>query len=194
MKKKIILIGGGGHCKACIDVIECTEEYEVDGILDVNNLVGKRVLGYPIIGTEDNIKELVADKKNFLITVGHVKSNEIRKKIYHKLVSANAILAKVISPRSYVSKHSIIHDGTIIMHDSIVNANVSIGKNCIINTKSIIEHDVTIKDHCHISTGAIINGGAIINSDCFIGSNATTQESINLNQNSFIKAGTVVKK
>ena len=29
MKKKIILIGGGGHCKSCIDVIEGENKFEI---------------------------------------------------------------------------------------------------------------------------------------------------------------------
>ena len=32
--KKIILIGGGGHCKSCIDVIESEKKYTIKGILE----------------------------------------------------------------------------------------------------------------------------------------------------------------
>ena len=34
MKKNIILIGGGGHCKSCIDVIEAEDKFEIAGIVD----------------------------------------------------------------------------------------------------------------------------------------------------------------
>ncbi|MDQ0969199.1 FlaA1/EpsC-like NDP-sugar epimerase [Flavobacterium sp. W4I14] len=43
-KQKIVLIGGGGHCKACIDVIEETGEYEILGILDQKENIGKKTL------------------------------------------------------------------------------------------------------------------------------------------------------
>jgi len=33
--KPIILIGGGGHCLSCIDVIEQTGLYQIIGILDL---------------------------------------------------------------------------------------------------------------------------------------------------------------
>ena len=33
--KKIILIGGGGHCKSCIDVIEQEGKYRIAGIVDM---------------------------------------------------------------------------------------------------------------------------------------------------------------
>ena len=32
--KQIILIGGGGHCKSCIDVIENGNKYKIRGIID----------------------------------------------------------------------------------------------------------------------------------------------------------------
>jgi FlaA1/EpsC-like NDP-sugar epimerase len=32
--KKIILIGGGGHSKSCIDVIENENKYKIVGIVD----------------------------------------------------------------------------------------------------------------------------------------------------------------
>ena len=35
MKEKIILIGGGGHCRACIDVIEQEGRFTIAGIVDV---------------------------------------------------------------------------------------------------------------------------------------------------------------
>ncbi len=35
VKGKIILIGGGGHCKSCIDVIEQEGRFQITGIVDV---------------------------------------------------------------------------------------------------------------------------------------------------------------
>ena len=36
-KEKLILVGGGGHCKACIDVIEEQGKFEILGILDLKD-------------------------------------------------------------------------------------------------------------------------------------------------------------
>ena len=82
---------------------------------------------------------------------------------------------------------------SIIMHDALVNASASIGKNCIINTKALIEHDAIIGDHCHISTGAVINGGVDIKQGTFFGSNATSREYVASSEVDFIKAGVVYK-
>ena len=53
LKKKLVLIGGGGHCKACINVIEDTDGYDIVGILDTEDKVGQTILNYSIIGTDN---------------------------------------------------------------------------------------------------------------------------------------------
>jgi len=191
VSEKLVLIGGGGHCKSCIDVIEQSAEYEIAGILDKKENMGKAVLGYEIIGSDEQI-EVLADKGfNFLITIGQIKTSQIRKKLYQQLIRVNASIATIISPLAYVSKHALIGKGTIIMHDALVNASANIGENCIINSKALIEHDVVIENHCHISTAAIVNGGAVIKKGSFFGSNAVSKEYVTTSSESFIKAGSL---
>lgn len=191
--KKIILVGGGGHCKSVIDVIEQEARYEIAGIIDKVDLLGSKVLGYPIIGSDSDLENLVQKYDNAIITVGQIKSASIRIKLFDLVIKSGFYLPSIISPTAYVSKYSKIGNGTIVMGNAIVNANSSIGDNCIINSKALIEHDCFISNHCHISTNAIINGGVKIGSKCFIGSNVTTKNNITINENSFIKAGSIVK-
>lgn len=192
-KPNLILIGGGGHCTSVIDVVEQQKIYKIAGILDPN-LPFSEVLGYPILGSDDMIEELVDEHTYFLITVGQIKNNGIRKHIANKLEKYNANLATVISPLAYVSSHASINKGTIIMHYAFVNAKARIGQHCIINTKANIEHDARVYDFCHISTGAIVNGHSIIEEGTFVGSNATISNGIIVKKNSIISAGDFIKK
>ncbi len=188
--KKIILIGGGGHCKSCIDVIEQTNEYEIIGILDP--FKNGSLLGYPIINKDDKyIEELVKKDYYFLISIGQIKTAKKRVEIYKLLEDYNAKIATIISPLAYVSKHAIIKKGSVIMHHALINANATIEENCIINSKALIEHDAIIHKHTHISTGAIINGGAEVLQESFFGSGAVSKEYIKVD--GFTKAGSVKK-
>ena len=191
MKEKIVLIGGGGHCHSVIDVIEQTNKYEIIGIVDKKELIGNDILGYKIIACDDDLETIFRTCKNAIITIGQIESNTIRLKLFNKLKEIGFTLPIIISPLAYVSKHSFIDEGTIIMHQSLVNANVKIGKNCIINTKALIEHDVTIEDNCHISTASVLNGAVLVKANTFFGSNATSKQCIEIN--GFIKAGGLVK-
>ena len=190
--KEIILIGGGGHCKSVIDVIEQEERFEIAGIVDKPKLLGSKVLGYPIIGNDSDLSNLVKKYKYALITVGQIRSPSLRVKLFNLANEAGFILPSIISPNAYVSQHTSIGNGVVVMHNALVNANAVIGDNCIINSKVLIEHDCQIFDHCHISTNATINGGVVVKSGCFVGSGSITKESITIQKNSFIKAGSLV--
>jgi sugar O-acyltransferase (sialic acid O-acetyltransferase NeuD family) len=191
--KKIILIGGGGHCKSVIDVIEQENKFNIAGIIDKPNFLGSKILGYKVIGSDIDLKKLSKQYKYALITVGQIRSSKIRKKLFNLVNKTGFNLPNIISPFAYVSKHSFIGRGSIVMHNAIVNANSSIGDNCIINSNALIEHDCKISEHCHISTNATINGNVKIQSESFIGSNATIKQSITIKKDSFIKSCSFVK-
>ena len=190
---KIILIGGGGHCKSVIDVIEKEAKFEVAGIIDKPELLGTKVLEYSVIGNDSDLKSLAKKYKYAFITVGQIKSPSLRIKLFDLAKEVGFSIPFIISPYSLVSKYSKIGNGTIIMHNATINADTFIGENCIINTKALIEHDCSISNHCHISTNAIINGGVKVGSGSFIGSSVTTKDNIIIKENSFIKAGSLVK-
>jgi sugar O-acyltransferase (sialic acid O-acetyltransferase NeuD family) len=189
--KKIILIGGGGHCKSVIDVIEQEGKFQIIGIVDKPELLGAKLLEYPVIGKDSNLVNLAKKYQYALVTVGQTSSSELRMKLFDLAVKAGFIIPSIISPRAYVSEHAIVDKGTVVMHDALVNANAKIGKNCIINSKALVEHDAIIEDHCHISTASVINGGTIVRVNTFYGSNATSREYIEVS--GFIKAGSVAK-
>ena len=191
MKEKIVLIGGGGHCHSVIDVIEQENRYEIIGIVDTKENIGKKVLNYDVIACDDDLETIFETCKNAIITVGQIESNKIRVKIYNKLKQIGFNLPVIISPFAYVSKHSMIDEGTVVMHHALINANVKVGKNCIINSKALIEHDSIIEDNCHISTASVINGGVTVKENSFFGSNATSKQGIEID--GFIKAGSLAK-
>jgi sugar O-acyltransferase (sialic acid O-acetyltransferase NeuD family) len=192
-KKKILLVGGGGHCRSCIDVLENLDSFEIFGIIDKPELKGTRILGYEVIGSDEDLPDLLTHCRHALITVGQIKTPEIRSRLFAKLEGLGFSLPVIVSHLAYVSPHASIGEGTIVMHHALVNAAARVGVNCILNTKSLIEHDCTIEDHCHISTGAIINGGVNIKTGTFVGSNAVTKEYTASRENDFIKAGITFK-
>ena len=188
--KKLILIGGGGHCKSCIDVIEQSKKYEIKGILDPNTK--GLLLGYNIINKDDSyIEDLVKEDYYFLITLGQIKTAKRRVEIYKLLKQNKAKIATIISPLAYVSKWATVKEGTIIMHHALVNASATVEENCIINSKALIEHDAIIHKHTHISTGAIVNGGVEVLQESFFGSGAVSKEYIKVD--GFIKSGSLIK-
>lgn len=194
MKDKIILIGGGGHCKSCVDVIEQEGRFTIAGIVDILEKKHQTVLGYPFIGSDSDSAELIKTFRNALITLGQIKSPTRRIGLFNMLKQMGAHFPVIKSPQAYVSPHAQVSEGTILMHHTVINAGARVGRNCIINTKSLVEHDAFIEDHCHISTGAIVNGGVTIGRGSFFGSGAVSKEYTSIPANSFIKANSLIAK
>lgn len=175
-KRPLILVGGGGHCKSVIDVAE-SAGYKILGVIDTPDKLGEDVLGYKVIGNDNDIPKFV-DKADFIVTVGFIKDPSLRIKLHQIIIDANGNLATIIASTAYVSKYAQIGKGTVVMHNAFVNAETIIGKGCIINTMANIEHDAEIGDFCHISTGAMINGSAKIGNYSFVGRQSVVNKCI----------------
>ncbi|MFK8046286.1 MAG: acetyltransferase [Crocinitomicaceae bacterium] len=194
VKRTIILVGGGGHCKSCIDVIESSNEYIIAGVIDNQLKVGEHVFGYPVLGGDDDLPELRKKYDQALVTVGQIRSAKIRIIIFDLLKNLNFTLPSIVASTAYVAKNVEIGEGTIVMHQVLINSDTVIGVNCIINSKALIEHDCKVGDNTHISTASTINGTVSIGSECFIGSRSNFVNNIEITDNVFIGINSTISK
>lgn len=192
MTRDLILLGGGGHCKSVIEVAE-SAGYNILGILDRPEDVGKSVLGYKVLGVDDDIPQYVSNVE-FVITLGFIKNPAIRIKLYNKIKAVNGKLATIVASTAHVSRYANLGEGTVVMHQAFVNAGAQIGDNVILNTFTNIEHDVVIGNQCHISTGVMVNGDCKIGERVFAGSQSVFINGITVGNDIIIGAGSVVSK
>lgn len=190
----LILLGGGGHCRACVDVIEMERRFKILGIVDDGLEVEDKILGYAVLGDDKDLPGLIEKSKYAFIAVGQIKSAAPRRKLFGILKALGATLPTIVSPLAYVSQHAVLGEGTMAMHGAMINAEATVGANVILNSQSLVEHNVQLSDHCHISTGARVNGGAEIGAGTFIGSGAVIYEGAKIGPNSVIGAGCIVRE
>lgn len=190
--KKLILIGGGGHCESVVDVVETEAKYEITGILDKGIAVGEKICGYPVLGGDELIPEFVSKGHEFLVTVGQMGNSGVRLKIISCIHSVQGKLATVISPKAHVSKSAVVKEGTVVHHFALVNANAVVGENCIINSHAVIEHGCDIGSNTHISTSATVNGGCKVGRNSLIGSGSVIKQTLELCDGVIVGAGAVV--
>lgn len=191
-QKNLILIGGGGHCKSVIDVAE-SSGYNILGILGMPDEVGKSVLNYKVIGTDDDIPHYV-EQADFIITVGFIKNPTIRVRIYNRVKESGGKFAILVASTAHVSSYATLGEGTVVMHQAVVNAGAQVGVNCIINTFCNIEHDSVIGNQCHISTGTMVNGDCKVGERVFIGSQSVLVNGIEVGDDIIIGACSIVRK
>lgn len=191
-RERLLLVGGGGHCRSCIEAVESTQKYDIVGIVDLPERRETTVLGYRIIGSDDDLSELIADVDVVLITLGTIRTSAKRPRLYEQVRSHGGDFPVVVASTARVSSHASIGKGTIVMHGAVVNAGARVGENCILNTGSIVEHDSVVGSHCHVSTGAIVNGCCTIGVNVFVGSSAVLRNGISICSNVTIGMGAAI--
>ena len=195
MSKKIILVGGGGHCKSVLDSLLELNEYSKIGIIDIKENIGNSVMGIQVIGCDDNLVELFDDGYKYaFITLGSLGNPDIRIKLFNNISELGYIMPVIIDCSAKVSKYAKIEQGVFVGKLSLVNADASIQKCAIINSGSIVEHDCKIGAFVHIAPGAVLGGSVVIGENSHIGANATVKQNINIGSNTTIGMGSVVTK
>ena len=188
--KPLILIGAGGHCRSVIEAAESSGR-RIAGILDRKDAAAPEVLGYPVLGCDDDIPAYVGECE-FVVTLGMVKSASRRVALHQLVRAAGGTLATVVASTAVVSGHARLGAGTVVLHHAVVNAGACVGEGCIVNTAAVVEHDVTVGDYCHISTGAIVNGGSAVGPRCMVGSHATVVQGVKICGDTVIGAAATV--
>ncbi|QCP53488.1 acetyltransferase [Trinickia violacea] len=192
--KDILLVGGGGHCKAVIDVIESTQAWRIAGIVERRGSAISEVMGYEVVGVDDDLHRLRERCEFALVTCGQIKSPDIRIRLFHALKAARFTLPALVSARSHVARSATLGEGTVVMHAAHIGPDARIGANTIVNTRALIEHDAVVGNHCHVATTAVLNGGATIGDRSLIGSGAVCREGVVVGADCIVGMGTRVLK
>jgi sugar O-acyltransferase (sialic acid O-acetyltransferase NeuD family) len=177
----MLLYGGSGHAKVIIDCL-LANNLPVHGIFDDNPALTSLV-DYPVVGS---YKKDFLPQERILIAIGN---NYIRNKLANTIMHT---FGMVIHPSAQVSRFASLGPGTVIFHNSVVQAGTNIGTHCIINTAASIDHDCIISDFVHISPNATVSGGVQVGEGTHIGAGATIIQGIRLGKWCTIGAGAVV--
>lgn len=178
----MILYGAGGQAKVIYDLI-----------LSNNQLLDYLVDDHPHSNFPHHLKiykptrELIQDKK-VIIAIGN---NRIREKIHYQIKDW-CEFETLHHSSAFVSRFSEVGQGTVVMPQACVNAEVKIGDHCIINTACTIEHECIIEDFVHISPKASLAGNITIKKGAHIGLGACIIQGVTIGENSLVGAGAVV--
>ncbi len=188
---KILLLGGGGHCRSVLDSILTSNKYHSIGIVD--NLSCQNIMGIPVVGQDEDLPALYKQGwTHAFITLGSIGNPVIRRKLYQRVNDIGFSIPNIIDPSAIVSENVILDKGIFIGKRVIVNVNSHIGEGAILNSGCIIEHDCNIGDFVHISPGAVVCGHVQIDENSHLGAGAIVRQQLQIGRNSLIGAGSVV--
>lgn len=188
MKKKLIIIGGGGHARVLIQMIEALGLDEICGYTDQRSS-GLRI---PYLGVDDIIKEYATDEVFLVNGLGSSGINSRRVEMFQQFKRFGYAFHSLIHPQALMASDVEISEGVQVMVGSIINTGVVLGENTIINSGAIVEHDCKLAPHVHLAPGVTLSGGCRIGAGSHIGTGATVIQNISIGQGTLIGAGAVV--
>jgi len=195
MNNNLLLIGGGGHCKSIIDSLLDKNDYSKIAVIDMPEKIGTNILGIPVIGNDNDIKDLYNLEYTYgFVSIGTIGNTDLKVKLYNKIKNIGFTVPNIFDVTSTINKYSELGDGIYAGKKSVVNADVKIGSGVIINTGAIIEHDCEISDFCHIAPGAVLCGNVKIGRNTHIGAGTVVKQGVTIGANAMIGIGSVVTK
>ncbi len=194
-KPKLVLVGGGGHCKVLISMLKKISLYEIVGISDLNSAQNNEVDGIYVKYTDDDLQRVYHSGVEYaLVSLGSIGNASNRIRLFDLIKGLGFKIPTIVSTDAIVDDSVKISIGTVIMPGVIINTSVTIGCNCIINTGAIIDHDCTIGNHVHIAPGVTISGSVCIGDSAHIGTGASIIQNILIGNDALVGAGSVVVK
>ena len=195
MSGKIVLIGGGGHCKSVLDSLLSLNRYGEIVITDHDIPAGTEIFGCKVVGNDDMLPQLFKDGfTDAFITVGSIKSTALRRRLYRLAVGIGFDMVNIIDGSAAVSNHCKLGRGIFFGKNAVINADAHVGDCAIINTGAIIEHECGVGDFAHISVGARLCGNVCVGDDTFVGAGSTVIQGVHIGSKAIIGAGSTVIK
>lgn len=187
MKKKLIIIGAGGHGKVVADIAQKMNKWKSIAFLDDNDNI-KYSMGIKIIGKTSEVSRYITDC-DVLVGIG---DNSIRRTIQEKLESEVASIPLLIHPSAVIGEKVELGSGTVVMPGVIINSCTKIARGCIINTSATIDHDCLIEDFVHISQGSHLAGTVKVGEESCLGIGSLVSHNVNITSGCKVGAGAVV--
>ena len=182
MKKKLIIIGAGGHGRVVRDIARS------NGYRRIFFLDDERKDGIETLGAISDFTRYL-NTHVFFVAIGDSRA---RARITESLVKAGGRIVTLIHPSATVSEDAKIGIGTVVMAGAVIGSGSTIGDRAIINTNSAVDHDCVIRDFSHVSVGASLGGCVTLEPHVWVGAGATLINNVDVCEGCLIGAGAVV--
>jgi sugar O-acyltransferase (sialic acid O-acetyltransferase NeuD family) len=139
--KRIVIVGASGHGVVAVDAAR-RQGYDVAGFLDTFKPKGERVAGLTILGTPQEIPQLMR-AHGFCGGLLGISDNWTRGLVRDAIAAAapDFEFVTVVHPAATVAESAAIDEGTLVLAGAVINPGCRIGEHCIVNTRSALDHD-----------------------------------------------------
>ncbi len=170
----VVLLGGGGHARECIEIIEQAGVLNIFGIVDTKSRPGDRIAGHPVLGDNAMLLRLrEAGLRNLVLAYGIAGNHAARGEHFRRLLELGHEFPPIVHPKAAVNREAKLGRGVQVMGGALVGSRAEIGDAGIVNSNAVVSHDCVLGSNVHVAPGALLAGGVGVGADTVIGMGAT---------------------
>jgi sugar O-acyltransferase (sialic acid O-acetyltransferase NeuD family) len=193
MRKKVIIVGGGGLGRIVYDILSQNQDFcqqrEITGFLDTRvGLVLPKEIPVPVLGNP--LDYSLQKDELFIAAIG---MPNWRRKLVAPLLAQGADFISY-SNSSSIGARTSIGNGSFITPGAVISVDCNIGAFAYLDTYVILGHDVAIGDHCMVGAMSFLAGGVRVGNGVSIHPRATIAKGVSIGDNATIGIGSVVVK
>jgi sugar O-acyltransferase (sialic acid O-acetyltransferase NeuD family) len=190
----LIIYGGGGHGKACLDLLRALGTYQVVGFLDDGLSADETIMGVPVLGGGEVLAELYARGVRLCVNaVGGIGNLVVRARVFQRIAEAGIACPAVVHPTAFVETSASLSPGVQVFPHAYVGSEARVGYGGIVNTGAIVSHDCDLGACVNISPGAILAGDVQVGSGALIGMGVTVNLRVRVGARARVGNGATVK-
>ena len=194
VKKKLALLGGGGHCRSVLDCVLSAGDYDEIGVVERDGCQARdSVLGADVIGVDSDLSALYAQGWTFaFVTLGSVGNSAGRRRLYRRAIELGFTVPVIADSSAVLGRGVRLSEGAFVGKRAVVNCGAFVGDCAIVNTGAILEHDCVIGAFAHIAPGAVLCGNVSVGEGAHVGAGSAVRQGVRIGAGSLIGAGSVV--
>lgn len=164
-RKKLLIVGAGGHGRSVAEAATLSQKYEVIGFADDSTHSEPHIWGIPIMGPTSNLGSYRHLADEAIVAIGN---NGLREALLDRLDEAGFTLATVIHPQAIVSPSATLGPGSAVMAGAILGTEAAVGRGAIVNSGAVVDHHAQVHNYGHLGVNACMAGGAILGRGAWI--------------------------
>ncbi len=190
---RILVIGGADQGRQVIDAVSTRAEHEIVGVLDAALAVGTDVVGVPVVGSTDDVKQSVhaLGVEGFVVAIGdNFTRGAVLESVALECPAVPAVT--VVHAAAVVARDAVIGGGSILLAGSVVGNGSVVGRGVLLGTLSSIDHDCVLADVVSLAPGAHTGGAVRIGRASALGVGASVIHQVTIGDDTVVGAGAVV--
>ncbi len=192
MKRRIVILGAGGHAKVCADMARQLN-YDIAAVLDGDSSKhGTQLMGAAVIGDDHVLNDFDPNDIYLVNGIGSIGIAKARRAAFQKHRDAGFEFVTLCHPSAIIGGGVTLGEGTQVMAGAVLQTDVRAGDNCIINSGAVVEHDCDIGNHVHIGPAAALSGNVRVGNESMVGVGACIMQGVTIGHQCVVGAGAVI--